>query len=395
MRHTGYSGALQGRFEWARRGNPTPARWRPKQCPGSRQSDEMYLNLHLRYTADAPVFTFGGPGFQTFTTHPGARARQAHAAGAGRAGAGGGGGGNDSPLIALLPVILLCAFALLSALPSLFSSGDTDPAYAFAPSQKYDMGRDTWHWGVRYYVNKEEWGKSGLLESIPEGKRGYMDLVGARGDGAARASGVGKDSAVNAGEGSAEEAGAEGSTATATAAASKPKNADKGDRGGGVYSSKVRTYERAIENVYAQKLRNEVSIVTCLSGRCLSSRSGYVDGLQTSTIFTILITTIEGCVIRAASHQCAGETRLTRCPKATPTHPSFPTPSPNLHIHSSANHQCDYFTSTIERQIQAEAGFFGLGANYPKIRELRSRKNPACEQLKVWGVNRAGSQNFY
>lgn len=65
------------------------------------------------------------------------------------------------------------------------------------------------------------------------------------------------------------------------------------------------------------------------------------------------------------------------------------------HTANSTDIQCDYFTATIERQIQNEAGFFGIGADHAKIRDLRSRRNPACEQLKAWGVSRAQSQNFY
>lgn len=57
--------------------------------------------------------------------------------------------------------------------------------------------------------------------------------------------------------------------------------------------------------------------------------------------------------------------------------------------------QCEYFQAGIERAVSAEAGIFGIGADYGKIRELRARKSPACEQLKQWGRERAQGQAFY
>lgn len=40
--------------------------------------------------------------------------------------------------------------------------------------------------------------------------------------------------------------------------------------------------------------------------------------------------------------------------------------------------------------IAEEAGIFGWGADYDKIRKLRAERNPSCEQLKAWGVTQQG-----
>lgn len=48
---------------------------------------------------------------------------------------------------------------------------------------------------------------------------------------------------------------------------------------------------------------------------------------------------------------------------------------------------CHYFNSMKQRRIQDEAGFFGIGADYDKIRELRKQTHPSCEQLRKWGLS--------
>jgi hypothetical protein len=56
--------------------------------------------------------------------------------------------------------------------------------------------------------------------------------------------------------------------------------------------------------------------------------------------------------------------------------------------------QCEYFNSRKQQQISQEAGFFGIGANYDKIRELRAQKSPSCEQLRSWGLMQAQGATF-
>ena len=140
------------------------------------------------------VFTFGGPGgFRTQYGGP-----QRRRPGQGQADP------PNSPMIALLPLFILFAFALLSFLPALFSTpAPPDPRYAFEGSSQFDAARNTWHRGIPYWVNRGEWEKSALWESVPEGRRGQVDAA--------------------------------------------------------MYSSKVRAFERTVESHYVQNLRNEVS----------------------------------------------------------------------------------------------------------------------------------------
>ncbi|RSH95419.1 hypothetical protein EHS25_000509 [Saitozyma podzolica] len=56
--------------------------------------------------------------------------------------------------------------------------------------------------------------------------------------------------------------------------------------------------------------------------------------------------------------------------------------------------ECEYFNSRKQQQISQEAGFFGIGANYDKIRELRAQKSPSCEQLRSWGLMQAQGATF-
>ncbi|CAK9786787.1 DnaJ-domain-containing protein [Cutaneotrichosporon oleaginosum] len=52
--------------------------------------------------------------------------------------------------------------------------------------------------------------------------------------------------------------------------------------------------------------------------------------------------------------------------------------------------ECRAFDNARQRKIAEEAGVFGWGADYGKIRELRAQTNPACEQLRKWGVSTLG-----
>ncbi|KAL7421445.1 Chaperone protein dnaJ [Cryptotrichosporon argae] len=65
----------------------------------------------------------------------------------------------------------------------------------------------------------------------------------------------------------------------------------------------------------------------------------------------------------------------------------------NSYIHRLDN-ECQHFQQRRQDRIASEAGIFGWGADYDKIREIRAETNPACEQLRAWGLMRQGSQGF-
>ncbi|EIW66930.1 hypothetical protein TREMEDRAFT_69910 [Tremella mesenterica DSM 1558] len=48
--------------------------------------------------------------------------------------------------------------------------------------------------------------------------------------------------------------------------------------------------------------------------------------------------------------------------------------------------ECETFSIRQQHRISQEAGFFGFGADYEKIRSIQSEKSPACEQLRQWGL---------
>lgn len=48
--------------------------------------------------------------------------------------------------------------------------------------------------------------------------------------------------------------------------------------------------------------------------------------------------------------------------------------------------RCQDFNAEKNRKIRQEAGVFGLGADYDKIRKLRAQTDPSCEQLRRWGL---------
>lgn len=145
------------------------------------------------------MFTFGGGNGFRATGGP-RRPRQAE-------------GADANPIVALLPIIILFAFALISLLPSLLSgSMEPDPGYTFEPMGKYSMDRSTWQRGVKYYVDKPEWEASTIWQSVPEEKKGKKDMA--------------------------------------------------------MYSQKIRVYETGIENDYINRLRQEVCQVFSLEVIC-------------------------------------------------------------------------------------------------------------------------------
>ncbi|KAF8074828.1 hypothetical protein FPV67DRAFT_600364 [Lyophyllum atratum] len=96
-----------------------------------------------------PVFTttFGSGGFRTTRMGGQAHHRQQQA-------------GNAEPrsiLVQLLPLLILFAFSLLSALPNLFGTPPVpDPRFSFQPSERFNFEMQTGGMGARYHVNKGE-----------------------------------------------------------------------------------------------------------------------------------------------------------------------------------------------------------------------------------------------
>src|ERR1700685_3145310 len=95
------------------------------------------------------VFTasFGPGGFRTTRVRANRGAGQANAA-------------PDTPrsmLISLLPLLILFAFSLLSALPNIFTEPSTpDPLFSFAPDRRFNTERRTSGLNIRYHVNNAE-----------------------------------------------------------------------------------------------------------------------------------------------------------------------------------------------------------------------------------------------
>ena len=62
-----------------------------------------------------------------------------------------------SMFMSLMPLFILFAFSLLSALPNLFMEAPIpDPRFSFQPSRDLGSERRTSHLGVRYHVNNDE-----------------------------------------------------------------------------------------------------------------------------------------------------------------------------------------------------------------------------------------------
>jgi len=95
-----------------------------------------------------PVFTasFGPGGFRTTrvrTNRTGQQQNQQETA--------------RSPLVQLLPILILFLFSVVTALPSLFATPPTpDPRFAFSSTARYNMERQTTGLGIKYHVNGQE-----------------------------------------------------------------------------------------------------------------------------------------------------------------------------------------------------------------------------------------------
>jgi DnaJ homolog subfamily B member 12 len=60
-------------------------------------------------------------------------------------------------LISLLPLLILFAFSILSALPNIFAEPSIpDPRFAFVPDSRYNTERHTSGLKIRYHVNNAE-----------------------------------------------------------------------------------------------------------------------------------------------------------------------------------------------------------------------------------------------
>jgi DnaJ family protein B protein 12 len=80
--------------------------------------------------------------------------------------------------MALLPMLILFAFALITFLPSLFGSmSDPDPRFAFEQKGDLDTARSTWQRGVPYFVNAPEFEKSAVWQHVPEARRGDVNAA--------------------------------------------------------------------------------------------------------------------------------------------------------------------------------------------------------------------------
>jgi DnaJ homolog subfamily B member 12 len=92
------------------------------------------------------VFTasFGPGGFRTTGVRTnGARQRQEPDA--------------RSPLLQLLPILILFLLSVMTALPNLFTTPPTpDPPFAFTSTSRYDYQRQTASLGIKYHVNRQE-----------------------------------------------------------------------------------------------------------------------------------------------------------------------------------------------------------------------------------------------
>ncbi|KAG2128582.1 hypothetical protein DEU56DRAFT_891182 [Suillus clintonianus] len=97
-----------------------------------------------------PVFTasFGPGGFRTTRMGANMGGAQAQQQGEGAQG--------RSLLMQLLPLILLIAFSVLSALPDMFSTSIPDPRYSFSASSRFNVERQTSGLGIKYHVNGHE-----------------------------------------------------------------------------------------------------------------------------------------------------------------------------------------------------------------------------------------------
>jgi len=118
----------------------------------------------------APVFTatFGPNGFQRTHTRPtaarGNAEQHTHPV---------------SPLLQVLPIILLFAISFLGSLPNIASLFSTpDPGYSFTPSKVYSSERLTSGYKVPYYVDGVEFERHPIYQSIPVASRPSKEAGG-------------------------------------------------------------------------------------------------------------------------------------------------------------------------------------------------------------------------
>jgi DnaJ family protein B protein 12 len=110
--------------------------------------------------AAGPVFTasFGPAGFRTTRVHT-QRARpqeQQQEPATPR-----------SLFVQLLPLLILFAFSLLSALPNMFSTPSVpDPRFSFEASTRFNLKRTTQALGVQYHVNSAEFSRHPIAAEI-------------------------------------------------------------------------------------------------------------------------------------------------------------------------------------------------------------------------------------
>jgi DnaJ family protein B protein 12 len=84
-------------------------------------------------------------------------------------------------LISLLPLLILFAFSLLSALPNIFTEPSTpDPLFSFAPDRRFNTERRTSGLNIRYHVNNAEFSQHPQISAE----------LAAQGSGSQRGSGV-------------------------------------------------------------------------------------------------------------------------------------------------------------------------------------------------------------
>ncbi|EAU90500.2 endoplasmic reticulum protein [Coprinopsis cinerea okayama7 len=126
---------------------------------GDEISPEELFNM---FFGGGPGFSagFGGPGTATFSFGPGMTFTTSNGGFARRRAAAPNANANMEPrslLIQLLPLILLFAFSILSALPSIFSEPPVpDPRFSFTNTRQYNAQLETGKLGVPYYVNPTE-----------------------------------------------------------------------------------------------------------------------------------------------------------------------------------------------------------------------------------------------
>jgi hypothetical protein len=129
----------------------------------------MPTAAHARHTGfggGGTTFSFGGPGGARVYTAGGGQRR------AGAGGARGPQAADSSPLLQLLPLLILGLFSLISYLPSLLAT--PDPSFTWAPSGVHTAQRFTPRHGVSYHVSPVQWEKHPFVEQYKAGSHGAL-----------------------------------------------------------------------------------------------------------------------------------------------------------------------------------------------------------------------------